>query len=75
MRYAQPCEDEGANSKKETNPLQVGLITIGQSPRTDITGGFREILEPYDVEIVETGVLDGLTFDQVCAQYWPGHSE
>lgn len=75
MRYAQPSEDEGANSKKETNLLQVGLITIGQSPRTDITNGFREILEPYDVEIVETGVLDGLTFDQVRAQYWPGHSE
>lgn len=75
MTYAKPIEDGGVNSKRETNLLRVGLITIGQSPRTDITNSFREILEPCDVEIVETGVLDGLTFDQVRAQYWPGHSE
>ena len=75
MRYAKPSEDGGVNSKSEINLLQVGLITIGQSPRTDITNGFREILEPCDVEIVETGVLDGLDLDQVHAEYWPGCPE
>lgn len=75
MKYAKTNEDGGAHSKREAHPRQVGLITIGQSPRIDITKGFRETLEPYDVEIAETGVLDGLTLDQVHAEYWPGESD
>lgn len=59
------------NSNGKGGAFQVGLITIGQSPRTDITGGFRDILEQYDVKIAECGVLDGLSFDQVRDQFWP----
>lgn len=69
MMQTEPTIQNNANGK--SSAFQVGLITIGQSPRTDITGGFREILEPYGVKITESGVLDGLTFDQVRDQYWP----
>lgn len=75
MKYATTNEDVGAHSKREAHPRQVGLITIGQSPRIDITKGFREALEPYDVEIAETGVLDGLTLEQVHSEYWPGEAD
>jgi protein AroM len=43
--------------------MKVGALTIGQSPRTDITSEIRDILGS-DVTILESGVLDGL--DEVC---------
>ena len=43
---------------------KLGLITIGQAPRTDIIPIYRRILGP-EVELVETGALDGLTKTQV----------
>ena len=36
----------------------VGLITIGQSPRPDITDDIRAAL-PDDIDVVEAGALDG----------------
>ena len=42
----------------------VGAITIGQTPRKDITGELRLFLPP-DVRIMEAGALDGLTREQV----------
>lgn len=75
MRNTKACNSNTTHPKKEIKHSQVGLITIGQSPRTDISRGFREILEPYGVGIAETGVLDGLTFDEVRTRYTPNRSE
>jgi protein AroM len=42
----------------------VGLITVGQSPRTDVVPDMAEILGA-DIDIIEAGALDGLTRDQI----------
>ena len=39
---------------------RIGLITIGQAPRSDVVPDMAEILG-HDVEILEAGALDGLT--------------
>ena len=75
MRNTKACSFNRAHPKKGIKHPQVGLITIGQSPRTDVSRGFREILEPYGVGVVETGVLDGLTFDEVRTKHTPNRSE
>jgi len=43
---------------------KIGMLTIGQTPRDDITPMFREILGP-DYEIMEAGALDGLSLEDV----------
>jgi len=43
---------------------RIGVVTIGQVPRTDLVPEIRLLLGE-DVEIVEKGALDGLTFEQV----------
>ena len=43
---------------------KIGMLTIGQSPRTDILPGLMEILGK-DIEIVEAGALDGKTMEDV----------
>ena len=45
---------------------KVGLITVGQSPRSDVVPDMAAILGS-DVEIVEAGALDGLDREQVTA--------
>ena len=40
------------------------MVTIGQSPRTDVTSDIKDILGP-DIEIIECGALDGLTLDDI----------
>jgi len=50
---------------------RVGMITIGQSPRTDIIPEMREVLGT-DVEILEAGALDGLTLKEVKTFYPKG---
>jgi protein AroM len=37
----------------------LGLLTLGQSPREDVTPAFRWVLGP-DVQVLERGALDGL---------------
>jgi protein AroM len=44
--------------------LKVGLVTIGQSPRTDVTLTIRKMLGP-EVELIEKGALDGMTRKEV----------
>jgi len=46
--------------------LKVGLITIGQSPRTDVTSTLREVLGPQ-FTFLERGALDGLSEKEVDA--------
>lgn len=45
---------------------KVGLITIGQSPRVDMTPEMQAILG-NDIQIVEAGALDGLTREEIAA--------
>lgn len=48
---------------------KVGVITIGQSPRIDVTGEMKDVLGE-NIEIVEAGALDGLSKDEI-AQFLP----
>ena len=42
----------------------IGMLTIGQTPRDDITPMFKEILGP-NFKIMEAGALDGLSLEDV----------
>jgi protein AroM len=44
----------------------LGCITVGQSPRTDVTPDITAVLGS-DIQIVEAGALDGLTLKEVTA--------
>ncbi len=43
---------------------RVGFVTIGQSPRTDVTSDIMGVLGS-DIEVVECGALDELTEEQI----------
>ncbi len=43
---------------------EVGFVTIGQTPRDDVTPDIRSVLGP-EVGIVERGALDGLSPDEI----------
>ncbi|MFX0044739.1 MAG: AroM family protein [Candidatus Hermodarchaeota archaeon] len=51
----------------------VGMVTIGQSPRTDVTSDVAEILGP-SIKITECGALDSLT-DEEIAELKPGFDD
>jgi protein AroM len=42
---------------------KIGIVTIGQAPRTDVQPIFQKYLP--DVEVVQAGVLDGLQKNQI----------
>lgn len=44
--------------------MKIGLITIGQSPRTDVTPILRSMLGS-SIELIEKGALDGLTKKEI----------
>jgi protein AroM len=44
--------------------LRVGLVTIGQSPRTDVTPTLKKMLGS-EAELIEKGALDNLTREQI----------
>ena len=46
------------------NKTRIGLLTIGQSPRDDITSDIRPLLS-LDIEIVEYGILDDLSTEGI----------
>lgn len=50
---------------------KIGIITTGQSPRKEYTSMHRMALKKMglDVEVIEAGALDGLTFEEVQALY------
>ena len=52
---------------------RLGLLTIGQAPRTDVVPAMLPYLGP-EVEIVEAGCLDGFDRDQI-AQLAPGPAD
>jgi len=47
--------------------MKIGFITIGQSPRDDVLSDLPDALR--EVEIVQTGALDGFTFSQIATMY------
>jgi protein AroM len=53
---------------------RVGLITVGQSPRSDVVPDMAAILGG-DVEIVEAGALDGLDRERIAALAPEGDDE
>ena len=53
--------------------MKVGTLTIGQSPRTDVIPGIRDVLGP-NIEIVEKGALDGLDLEDV-KKFYPGPND
>ena len=55
--------------------LRVGMLTIGQSPRRDITDDLSKVLSGH-VEIVEAGALDGLSPEKIAEDLKPesGHT-
>lgn len=48
---------------------KIGTITIGQSPRIDVTGEMQEVLGD-NIEILEAGALDDLSKEEI-AQFVP----
>jgi len=44
--------------------VRVGMITIGQSPRVDVIADIEDIIGSQ-IEIVECGALDGLSFEEI----------
>lgn len=44
--------------------VQIGMLTIGQSPRTDVISDISDILGS-NVEIIECGALDGLSLEEI----------
>ena len=49
--------------------IKVGAITIGQSPRTDVTQDILPLLGDQ-VELLQAGGLDGLTREEIEAVDW-----
>lgn len=45
---------------------KLGLITIGQSPRTDVTPDLDPIFGP-DIQLCQAGALDGMTAQEIAA--------
>ncbi|HWQ17941.1 MAG TPA: AroM family protein [Sulfolobales archaeon] len=54
--------------------VKVGLVTIGQSPRIDVTNDLAKIL-PKDVEILEAGALDDLDLGEIKERLAPKPGE
>jgi protein AroM len=48
----------------QLSKTRIGLLTIGQSPRDDITSDIRPLLS-LDIEIVEYGILDDLSTEGI----------
>ena len=46
--------------------IQIGALTVGQSPRTDVTADIAPILGP-EITLLEAGALDGLTAADIAA--------
>jgi len=53
---------------------KIGILTIGQSPRPDITSSLKAYL-PKDILLVEAGVLDGMTREYVEKNMQPNKNE
>lgn len=50
---------------------QVGVITIGQAPRDDMTRAFAPHFDGTGVAVVQRGALDGFTADEIATRFAP----
>lgn len=50
--------------------IKLGIVTIGQAPRSDVTPILLRYLGDR-VELVQAGVLDGLTREEIAEQFQP----
>ena len=50
--------------------IRIGAITIGQSPRVDVTEDINSILNP-NIKIVECGALDDFTYEEINQKFAP----
>jgi protein AroM len=57
-------EGETCKTKKEVGDLKIGAVTIGQSPRVDVTPDIMPIFGE-GVELLQAGALDGLTKEEI----------
>lgn len=53
---------------------KIGVVTIGQSPRLDITSDLKQHL-PTNVKLIEAGVLDGLSREYVEEKMHPSEGD
>lgn len=53
-----------------SHPIIIGAITIGQSPRTDITADILPLL-PKGMVLAEYGALDDMSYEEVMARFDP----
>ncbi|WP_311945984.1 AroM family protein [Halomonas piscis] len=51
-----------------TNSARLGIVTIGQAPRTDLHDDLAFLLMP-GIEVVERGALDTLTLEEIERRY------
>lgn len=54
--------------------MRIGFLTIGQSPRKDITDDLRRFL-PADLEVVEAGALDDLSEEYIKEKLRPDRGD
>lgn len=59
---------------EEKKKRKLGVITIGQSPRIDLTHDIKDILNK-DMDIIEVGVLDKYTYEEVLEKFRPDDNE
>lgn len=53
---------------------KLGIITIGQSPRIDLTEDLIDLLNKK-IDIVERGILDNYTYEEVIDKFSPNENE
>lgn len=53
-----------------SNKIKIGAVTIGQSPRVDITEDIKDILGD-EFEIVERGALDPYDYEYAAKHFYP----
>ncbi|OLS03107.1 AroM family protein [Tissierella creatinophila] len=53
---------------------KLGIITIGQSPRIDLTEDLVNILNE-NITVIERGILDNYTYQEVIDNFKPSHGE
>lgn len=82
IECAAPCSSCGrhlacgykSGQLQERNKTRLGIITIGQSPRLDLTEDIQQILGD-DVIFVEKGVLDDYSYDEAAKRFAPEKDE
>lgn len=63
MTRAPSTSKMDARGSSRTAPMRLGVVTIGQAPRTDLTPELEALLP--GAQLVERGVLDGLTGEEI----------